>query len=159
MNELIELGLRPAVAAEQALIEALKAEGGPELRGGITELLKACIRRGYAVLTEHAASGDADVAAHGDFESAGGYRFKLLDVYLQATADRPRSQEPRQERSEEVRTSMASAEQPSAAAAPLVTVEAPLLKADPEPEPAAPRRRDWTRFKGIAGHAPLQEPK
>lgn len=162
MDDLFEVSLRPTVAAEQELIEALKAENAG-LRGGITELLRACVHRGYAIVQEHAISGmrESDAGVHVDFAPAGAYRFKLLAMFraVEVAAEQPRP-------ASAIVRSTASIPVPAApavapAAAPVIAKDDASPHEPPQSEREASTdaasaddakpKPNWGRFRGIAG--------
>lgn len=86
--ERLEVRLRPKIPAEQELIQALEAQDG--IYGGMNELMRECLRRGYMTLKQkmESLSGAGDEVATLDALAqtfaSGEYGYRVVKTYLDA---------------------------------------------------------------------------
>ncbi len=176
--ERLEVRLRPKNPAEQELIMALEAQDG--IYGGKNELMRECLRRGYAALKQTierlSSAGDeiATLDAMAQTVESGEYGYRIIKTYLDAqnqakagsdghhagkVSAAPIAAGPVQSAAQppSIMTEVLEAQQPTVKTA--LDTEAPKqpeLPAGPAPttsegEDAPKRKVDWSRMRGLAG--------
>ncbi len=158
-TERFELLLRPNIAAEAALLAELEALKG--IYGGKTKLLRECLRRGLVALSagvdacpEQATEDEILNALASEFRS-GEYSYRIGKLFLDARAELKAA----------ATRIPASAPTPAAVAAvsqhvderPPAAVQPPAPVQEAASQP--PARRDWSRFRGVAGSSSDEESK